>query len=378
MDGTIRARMDMADCDPLEAREAIAAAAIATLDWSALAKLEPAPKAFVIPGFAPAGEVTLFTGAGSAGKSLLAQQLVTALAAGVPTLRLEMGQAPAIYLTCEDDDGQLHWRQAHICEALGVPMASLADKLHVKSLRGALDNALGMAGPDGEFVLSPAYHRIAALIRRTGAKLVALDNVAHLFPGNENDRGEVTRFVNALNRLAGDSGAAILLLGHPNKKGDEYSGSTAWLNAVRSQFVIEHDLQSDMRTLTASKANYARKGQQMRFAWVDWAFVLEDDLPPDTARKLADTAKAHAGNDRFLRCLALCTEQRRNVSHVPGTNYAPAIFAAMPEAKGMKRAEFAAAMERLLSLKVIECDAELWRGPDRKPRRGIRLVEGGE
>lgn len=227
-------------------------------------------------------------------------------------------------------------------------------------------------------MLSPAYHRLAALVRRTGAKLVALDNVAHLFAGNENDRGEVTRFVNALNRLAGDTGAAVLLLGHPNKAGDSYSGSTAWLNAVRSQFTIEHDLQTDMRTVTVGKANYARKGEQLRFAWVDWAFVLEDELPPDTARQLAETAKAHAGNDAFLRCLALCTEQKRNVSHVPGSNYAPATFAAMPEAKGLKKADFAAAMERLLSRKVIECDADLWRGPDRKPRRGIRLVEGGE
>ena len=99
--------MDWADVDPGEASEAIAAAAIATLDWAALANVKPAPKAFVIPWFAPAGEVTLFTGPGSAGKSLLAQQLATALAAGVPTLRLEMGQAPAIYLTCEDDEGQL-------------------------------------------------------------------------------------------------------------------------------------------------------------------------------------------------------------------------------------------------------------------------------
>jgi RecA-family ATPase len=378
MDRTATAPMDWAQLDPGEASEAIAAAAIETLDWERLAKVQPSPKAFVIPQLAPAGEVTLFTGRGSAGKSLLAQQLATALAAGVPTLGLSMGQAPAIYVTCEDDPGELHWRQIHICAALGVSMADLAGKLAVASLRGALDNALGAEGPEGEFVLSPAFHRLAALVRRTGAKLVALDNVAHLFAGNENDRGEVTRFVNALNRLAGETGAAIILLGHPNKSGDDYSGSTAWLNAVRSQFTIEHDQQSDMRTVTVGKANYARKGEQLRFAWVDWAFVLEDDLPPDTARKLAETAKAHAGNDAFLRCLALCTEQRRNVSHVPGSNYAPATFAKMPDAKGMKRAEFEAAMNRLLSLKVIECDAELWRGPDRKPRRGIRLVKGGE
>lgn len=378
MEHIAKASMDWADIDPDEASENIAAAAIETLDWETLAKVKPSPKAFVIPMLAPAGEVTLFTGPGSAGKSLLAQQLTTALAAGVQTLRLDMGKAPAIYLTCEDDEGQLHWRQSHICTALGVTMESLSGTLEVASLRGALDNALGTEGPEGEFMLSPAYHRLAAMIRRTGAKLVALDNVAHLFTGNENDRGNVTRFVNALNRLAGESGAAIILLGHPNKAGDSYSGSTAWLNAVRSQFTIEHDLQSDMRTLTVGKANYSRKGEQLRFAWVDWAFVLEDDLPPDTARKLAETAKAHAGNEAFLKCLALCTERKRNVSHQPGSNYAAKIFAAMPEAKGLKKEAFASAMERLLTIGAIELDAELWRGPDRKPRRGIRLVEGGE
>jgi hypothetical protein len=35
-------------------------------------------------------------------------------------------------------------------------------------------------------------------------------------------------------------------------------------------------------------------------------------------------------------------------------------------------------MERLLGIKAIECDAELWRGTDRKIRGGIRLMEGGE
>lgn len=369
------ATMDWADIDPDEASENISAAAIKTLDWKQLAKVNPVTKAFVIPMLAPAGEVTLFTGAGSAGKSLLAQQLATALAAGVSTLGLDMGQAAAIYITCEDDEDQLHWRQAHLCKALFVPMESLAGKLEVASLRGALDNALGSEGPDGDFVLSPAYHRIAALTRRSGAKLVCLDNVAHLFSGNEINRGDVTRFLNALNRLAGETGAAVILLGHPPKSGDDYSGSTAWLNAVRSQFKIEHDLATDMRTVTVGKANYARKGDQLRFAWVDWAFVLEDDLPPDTARSLADTARANFENDIFLKCLGICTEQRRNVSHQPGSNYAPKIFAGMPQAKGLKIPAFKAAMERLLHLGRIELDVELWRDSHRKPKCGIRSKE---
>ena len=364
--------MDLATMPIDLAAEHIAVAAIETLDLASLAHIEPRAKRFVVPKLAPAGEVTLFTGAGSAGKSLLAQQLATALAAGVRTLGLDLCQAPAIYVTCEDDAEQLHWRQAHICQSLEVSMDSLAGKLHVASLRGALDNALGIESADGAFDLAPAFHRLSALIRATGAAFVALDNVAHLFAGNENDRGEVTRFVNALNRLAGESGAAILLLGHPNKSGDTYSGSTAWLNAVRSQVVIEHDMATDMRTLIVGKANYSRKGDAIRFAWVDWAFMLEDDLSPDMARALADTAKANAENAAFMRCLEACTAQHRNVSHQPGINYAPAIFSGMTEAKGIKKPGFASAMERLLHLGTIELDAELWPGTNRHTKRGIR------
>src|SRR3546814_16033271 len=95
---------------------------------------------------------------------------------------------------------------------MDVPMASLAGRLHLISLRGALDNELGTFAADGTLSLAPAYHRLARTMEVTGSKLVFLDNVAHLFTGNENDRGQVTRFVNLLNRMAGNTGAAILLI----------------------------------------------------------------------------------------------------------------------------------------------------------------------
>jgi RecA-family ATPase len=331
-------------------------APILTLDWQRLAGVEPQAKEFIIPGFAPAGELTLLTGPGSAGKSLLAQELATGLAAGVPTLGLEMGQAPAIYLSCEDDAGQLHFRQAHICKALSVPMPDLSGRLAVASLRGALDNALMTTGPDGSRALTPAYHRLEALIWRTGAKLVALDNVAHLFAGNENDRAEVTAFANVLNKLAGETGAAILLLGHPNKGGDSYSGSTAWINAVRSQITLGHDEETDVRTLTLAKANYSRKGEQLRFVWCDWAFILEGDLPPDTAHQLRETAKAQAENAAFLACLRAREAQGegRLVGPAKGPNYAPKQFEGMPQAKGFKSDRLRAAMERLFEIGEIE------------------------
>jgi len=336
-----------------------------SLDLAALATVQPAAKVFAIERVAPAAEVTLFTGPGSAGKSLLGQQLATAAAAGLPCLGLSVRPGPAIYLTCEDDPDQLHWRQHHICAAMGAPMASLAGKLHLVSLRGALDNALGTFEADGTLKPADAYRRLVATIRATGAKLAFLDNVAHLFTGNENDRGQVTRFVNLLNRLAGETGAAIVLLGHPNKSGDSYSGSTAWLNAVRSQFTIDHDrdgegnvLDQDARVLSIGKANYARKGDAVRFRWHEWAFVREDDLPADTRAEIAEVVKANGENDAFLACLRARADQgeARGVGPAPGPNYAPTQFEGMPQAKGYGSRALKRAMDRLYEIGKIRSE----------------------
>ncbi len=320
-----------------------------TLDLAALAKVQPRPKAFAVERLAPLAEVTLFTGPGSAGKSLFGQQLATCAAIGARCLGLDVHPGPALYLTCEDDQGELHWRQAAICKALHVEMAALAGKLHLASLRGALDNALGTFDADGTIKPSAAFGRLSAMLVATGAQLAILDNVAHLFTGNENDRGEVTRFVNLLNRLAGETGAAILLLGHPNKAGDTYSGSTAWISAVRSHASLAHDLDTDVRTITVGKANYARKGEAIRFVWMEGAFVREQDLAPDIRNRLAEVSLAVGEDDAFLACLRARAAQgvERAVGPAPGTNYAPTQFEGMPEAKGYKRDALKRAMDRL-------------------------------
>ncbi len=335
-----------------------------TLDLADLAGQRAEAKRFAIAQVAPKGEVTLFTGPGSGGKSLLGQQLATASAAAIGhCLGLGVQPGPAIYLTCEDDAKQLHWRQEHLCASLGVDMVSLAGKLHLVSLRGALDNELGTFTPEGALKLAPAYHRLVAMIQATGARLVFLDNVAHLFTGNENDRGQVTRFVNLLNRLAGETGAAIVLLGHPNKSGDSYSGSTAWLNAVRSQVTIDHERESDgaildpdARVLSIGKANYARKGEAVRFRWHEWAYILEDDLPKDTRAELAEAIKANGENAAFLACLRERAAQGegRAVGPSPGPNYAPAQFECTAHAKGYKKAALKRAMDRLFTIGKIE------------------------
>lgn len=326
-----------------------------SLDLVELAGLRAKPTTFAVERVFPDGEVSTLNGEGSAGKSLLCQQLATAHAAGLGScLGLTVSERVAIYLTCEDDVAQLHWRQERICEALDVPMASLDGKLHLVSLRGRLGNELATFA-NGEMNVTEAFHRMVQTIRARKAGIVYLDNVAHLFAGNENDRSDVTRFVNLLNRLAAKAGCAIVLIGHPNKAGDEWSGSTGWNNAVRSRSWLTSDKVTGVRTWELPKSNYAEKGDLSRFYWHAGAFAREEDLPADTAKQLAETVRASGDNKLFLDCLAERNKQRRHVSEKPtAQNYAPKIFADMPESKGIGRARLVAAMDRLFRVERIE------------------------
>lgn len=95
----------------------------------------------------------------------------------------------------------------------------IAAAMHVASLRQVMHNGLASFDHGGEMEPSDLYHQAQRLIEETGAKLLVLDNLAHLFLGNENDRMQATRFLSLLNKLASDTDAAILLLAHtPSRK----------------------------------------------------------------------------------------------------------------------------------------------------------------
>jgi len=352
------------------------------LDLAALAQIAPQAIEYALAPFIPKAEATLFTGPGSGGKSLFVQQLLTCAAAGIPMLGHDVAPCKAIYITCEDAERELHWRQKHICDTLGVPMASLTGKLSLFSLRGRLGNELCTFDHEGRLQASETYQALVEIIIGADAKLVALDNVGHLFTGNENDRGHVTQFANLLNRLAGETGAAIILLAHPNKSGDSYSGSTAWLNAVRSQMMIDFVrdadgavIDADARKLTLGKANYARQGTELAFRWYNHSYVLDSELPEDKLAELQATAQATRDNDIFLACLAERNRQKRAVSEKSGANFAPAIFAKMPEAKKVSKKRLSDAMDRLFRIGQIE-RAPLWRDTSKgRDIDGLKEVE---
>lgn len=366
-----------ADASAWERRDGPSPLRIDTIDPARWAGIQPPERRWTLPDWLPEGHAAYLTGAGGTGKSLLAQVLCTCIALGLPFLGVHAEPRKALYLTCEDDVDELHRRQAAICAGLGVGIGQLSGKLLLASRFGHVDNAVAAFERDGTMNETTTWSSIRHTVEREGVGFLVLDNVAHLFAGNENARTEVTTFASMLGSLAKRIAGTVLLVGHPNKNGDEYSGSTAWENAFRARLYLKPHTSGDgtedpgARELLRPKSNYSEKGAAIVMRWHAGTFMLEQDIPESMGAQLREVSVAQAENSAFLRCLVKATKDRRAVSHVPGVNYAPKIFAAMIEGKGTKEEGFARALERLLHTGAILLDQPLWKDSHRKWKNGI-------
>jgi RecA-family ATPase len=368
--------------DAIHAQEDSAREPLPLIDPSEWGDEDPPERRWLVDGMVPHGQATLLTGAGSAGKSLVQQLQCTCVALGLPWLGIETEQANAIYVSCEDDTNEMWRRQKAICAGLGVTLADLKGKLWLLSLVGMIDNELATFDERGRTHVAGRYRDIQDACSRVEARFVALDNTGHFFSGNENDRHQVASFIGLGNALAAHIDGSVVIIGHPNKAGAQYSGSTAWENQVRSRLFMEiptdedgNAADPDVRVITRGKSNYAQKGGELRFRWYQWTFVLDDAVPEEGRVSIAKVAQANLENEAFLRCLAKASSVKRAVSHINGINYAPRIFASMPEARGVREDGFKRAMEGLISLGKIELDASLWKGPNRHWKTGIKETE---
>jgi len=249
------------------------------------------PRRWLVPGLVIRGYVTMLNGDGGVGKSLLAQQLATALATGRPFLGLAPPPKPVRVLAmfCEDDADELHFRQDRINAHYGCQMRELADLTLISRIGKANELMVFDRRTDaGEE--TALYQQLETRIRRSKAELIVVDTVADTFMGNEIIRPQVRQFVNALGRLAMINDAGVILTAHPSlaglASGSGLSGSTAWHNTVRGRLYLtrpaplndgEDEESNDARILKLMKNNYGPSGDKLRLRWRDHVFVLENE-----------------------------------------------------------------------------------------------------
>ena len=330
-------------------------------------------RVWLVPELVPMETVTLLSGDGGTGKSLLGLQLAVSAVTGRSWIGRSVKEGAALVLSAEDDEAELHRRLAAITAAEGLVLADL-QRLTVRSLAGE-DALLAHEGPAG-LNPSPLFHEVEVQIADERPGVVVLDTLADMFPANENDRAKVRQFVGILRGLAIRYQCAVLVLSHPSvagmANGSGISGSTAWNGSVRSRLYLTrimpdgYEVDPDARVLSTKKSNYGRIGGEIAMRWQDGLFVVEER--ETGLDQMAAGAKAERV---FLKLLQAITEQGRRVNIAGGSNYAPNVFADHPDAEGCTKRAMKSAAERLLQSGKIRI-AET--GPQSKRRTHLEVV----
>jgi hypothetical protein len=105
------------------------------LDWAALVKQTPPPRVWAIYGWLGFGHNTLLVGGGGSGKTLIAQQMCSALHLGRPFIDEVKRPLTCLMWACEDDHDELWRRQVAIAKFFDVKLDAF-NGMHVEPRLG--------------------------------------------------------------------------------------------------------------------------------------------------------------------------------------------------------------------------------------------------
>jgi hypothetical protein len=259
------------------------------VDWRSHAAQHPPPFNWIINEWLPLSFPALFSGAGGTGKSLIAQALGTSIAMGIDYLGDITTPLRVLMWTCEDSEDEICRREVAICRRFGIDMPRLADRFMLDARIG-LDSTL-LAVDMGALRTQPALTVLREQVNDLAIDFLMLDNIAQVFGGNENDRHQTTTLVNCVRSLRPN--LSVMLVGHTSRAaGSEFSGSSAWENAVRTRWYLATKLPDQNpaddeepppangeRFLCKRKTNYSERDYR-RLTFIQGLFQPEQAAGP--------------------------------------------------------------------------------------------------
>lgn len=372
---TLRQKLAAAEA---ELSHAPARAVPRTLDLRQLALSPPPERSWFIRDWLGPGP-TLFAASGGTGKTLLMQQAATAGALGRSFIGHVDRPLRSLVWACEDDVDELARRQVDISRHFGVDVDAAADNLTLQSRLG-VDSML-MVPRQGEMVRTNVFEELRQQVNDLAVDVLWLDNVAHLFGGDEVHRGQVTSFISALAGLASGRPFSVVLLAHVARQfNSEFAGSAAWENAVRMRWYLgtklpdqkaagDADEGGAARFLAKRKTNYSQR-DYVRFSYVDGAFSADQAAPRDALASRLDETRAEellVAGFRSLQAMGISPTDGKS-----SPDFLPRQIVAKGLAHGYDAREMTRALDRLMGR------GEFVRGkvgqyPNRNPKLGLIL-----
>ncbi len=184
----------------------------------------PSPAA-VVPGMIYKGHVTLFSGAPKAGKSTVIRDILRRIHAAFATYDPVASMMPDRFIRPE--------RTLVVSEESGWAWQEFAESLdgdsRDKDWFKIMHRGHGRVAPGGSDELVLWVDAVIEMCKALEIGLVIVDPVTRFGAITcENDNSEVLRALMAFERIATETGAALVLLHHTTKGGNEPRGCSAW------------------------------------------------------------------------------------------------------------------------------------------------------
>lgn len=346
---------------------------IKSLDWEAFEGREPPAFQWLIPHWLSL-HPTLLAGAGGVGKSRLAQAMGTALAIGHPFIGDINRPYNVGLFMCEDDQDELHRRQAAINAHFDVDWQDLGH-LHI-AVREGMSNTLYEA-QFGELRFTSTFEQMRQWVNDERIEVLFIDNVSQVYAGPAGDNGAVTRFVNGLRGIWRDFKGAPVLLAHPARAhGSEFSGAAAWENSVRMRWWLSNrppdeaeceDEESNILYLAKRKSNYSQRD-------IARLTVVNGVPVPDAYSGKPFAAKAEAARVEGIVQTGLrrLLELGQTPSDKTGANYMPKLLVKFKLNEGATLKQLDEGMRGLMLASVIGVDV-VGTYANRTPKKGLVL-----
>ena len=242
------------------------------LDFFEQTKNPPQLSPELIGGILREGNKMIITGESKAGKTCLSQELAVCIAEGKPWLgKFKCEQGKVLYMNLEVEEASLFFRFKTIYEANGWEIGENAHNIHPWNLRGKA------------LPLNQLADKVIRRCRGQHYKLIILDPLYKVQQGDENSAEAISTFCNALDKIAHETGAAIVY-DHHHPKGSAGDRKVVDRGSGSGVFARDADAICDLSFLSPSKELLQVIGSQIQSGEkpMQIAFVLRDfkDVEP--------------------------------------------------------------------------------------------------
>ncbi len=280
------------------------------------------PPTWLIKGVMPAGEVTLVSGPGDAGKTFIVTDMMKRVAQHYPVMYGALEDAPGIRI--RKRAWELHYQRPKNGNFLMWTQAlDLYDAVSVDSF--------------------------IAEVLPLGLRMITLDTLSRALGGaDENSNTDIAVVMNNCERIAHATGAAVVILHHTTKDGQAYRGASALKNNTYGHIEISRDDDLIHFKIGRIKNTAEQAPRYFKLVSVPLPDILDDDGNPVSSAVILPADRVPTGDRitanqvRMLETLMLMDDAQGGASTTE-----------LAKATGLVGNSFYSALKRLKALGLI-------------------------